>query len=209
MASGRWDLARPIKTSRPDCGQDVLRSMLQSGLSDWALNIHFSFMDDFLDCLFIDTHWLIVLKIHVAYFLHKLKFPSWKPKQNEHVLLFWGDVLLLVEVEQSEPGSSWIEFLCIFSNKFFGFCRYVHQSDLICFIAHVTFSVCLLIGEGYRLYIGGLQWMVHSQHQVLWRFFLWQFRSNCLFFFGLWGHIRPTIAHIGFVNGFCVLGFCT
>ena len=48
-------------------------------------------MDDFLDCLFIDTHWLIVLKIHVAYFLHnKLKFPSWKPKQNEHVLLFWA-----------------------------------------------------------------------------------------------------------------------
>lgn len=87
-----------------------------------------------------------------------------------------GLCFALVEVEQSEPGSSWIDFLCIFSNKFFGFRRYVHQSDLIFFIAHVTFSVCLLIGEGYRLYIGGLQFFgAQPAREVLWR-------SNCLFF---------------------------
>ena len=113
-----------------------------------------------------------------------------------------------MEVEQSEPGSSWIDFICIFSNKFFGFCRYVHQSDLIFFIAHVTFSVCLLM-RGLSLVYWGFAMDGAQPAPSLMEVLLWQFRSNCLLFFGLRGHIRLTIAHIGFVNNFYALGFCT
>ncbi len=130
------------------------------------------------------------------FFLHKLKLPIWKSKRHEHVLLFWGYVFALLEVEQSEPGLSSIEFLSTFWNEFFEPCRYVHQSYPRILIAHVTFSVCLLIGEGHSLHILGFSMDGEKPTPGFMEVILWQLRSSCLFFLWVaWPHQGYSSAH--------------